>query len=212
MRWLVVAAVCAGCKSKQPPRTHDDARLPPADAALADAAIDAARPDAATMSLTITSDGVGPITTKATEEDDFVRLLPGFTVTSSHHEAEDYAFDEIIARKGEDQILRAVVSDHSLFKVEVEHPMFSTAAGASVGITVGELIVRTKDIKCVFETYDPEADAERVDRALRCQSASLPRVLFEIDYEKFTGREGTVSPKAIAKRRIVQIVWLAAKD
>lgn len=211
MRWLVVAALCAGCKSKQPPRAHD-ARLPPADAAVADAAIDAPRPDAATMSFTITSDGVGPITTRATEEYDFVKLLPGFTVTSSHHEAEDYEFDEIIVKKGDDQILRAVVSDHSLFKVEVDHPMFSTAAGASVGITVGELVVRTKDIKCVFETYDPQADAERVDRALRCQSASLPRVLFEIDYEKFTGREGTVSPKAIAKRRIVQIVWLAAKE
>lgn len=212
MRWLVFAALCLSCKGKQAPPKRDDARLPPADAAVADSSIDAALPDAATMSLTITSDGVGPITVKATDEDRFKALLPGFTVTSNHQEAEDYSFDEIIASKGGTEILRAVVSDESLFKVEVDEPMFSTAAGVSVGMTVGELADRTKDIKCVFETYDPSADAERIDRALRCQSASLPRVLFEIDYEKFTGREGTVSPKVIAKRKIVQIVWLAAKE
>ncbi len=212
MRWLVFAALCLGCKGKQAPPTYKDARQPPADAAVADAAIDAALPDAATMSLTITSDGVGPITAKATDEDRFKKLLPGFAVTSSHQEAEDYSYDEIIASKGGTQILRAVISDGSLFKVEVDEPLFSTAAGVSVGMTVGDLADRTKDIKCVFETYDPQADAERIDRALRCQSASLPRVLFEIDYEKFTGREGNVSPKSIARRKIIQIVWLAAKE
>ena len=105
-----------------------------------------------------------------------------------------------------------MISDESLFKVEVDEPMFATSAGVAVGMTVAELADRNKDIKCVFETYDPMADAERVDRSLRCQSASLPHVLFEIDYEKFTGREGSVSPKSIAKRKIIQIVWLAAKE
>jgi hypothetical protein len=212
MRWLVFTALCLSCKGKQVAPKHDDARLPPADAAVPDGAIDAAVPDAAAMSLTITSDGVGPITAKATDEDRFKKLLPGFTITSNHQEAEDYSYEEIIASKGGMPILRAVISDESLFKVEVEEPMFSTAAGVSVGMTVAELAERNTDIKCVFETYDPQADAERIDRALRCQSASLPHVLFEIDYEKFTGREGSVSPKAIAKRKIIQIVWLAAKE
>lgn len=212
MRWLVFAILLLGCKSKQPPSKRDDARLPPADASVADAAIDAARPDAATLSLTITSDGVGPITDKATDENDFKKLLPGFAVRSNHREAEDYEYEEIFANKGDTQILRAVISDGSLFKVEVDDPMFSTVAGVAVGMTVAELDAKIKGIKCVFETYDPAADAERVDRALRCQTESLPRVLFEIDYEKFTGREGSVSTKAIGKRKINQIVWLAGKE
>ena len=36
--------------------------------------------------------------------------------------------------------------------------------------------------------------------------------MFEIDYDKFKGPEGKVSPKAISKRKIVRIVWLAGED
>ena len=69
-----------------------------------------------------------------------------------------------------------------------------------------------KDIKCTFETYDPESDAERVDKALRCDSASLPYVMFEIYLAGFKGTEGTVSTKTIATRKVVEIVWLAPHD
>ena len=86
MRWIVVVALCFGCKSKQPaPHKYEDARPAPADATLADAAVDAA-PDAATMSLTITPDGVGPITAKITDEEDFAKLLVGLTVKSEHRD------------------------------------------------------------------------------------------------------------------------------
>ncbi|HEX5062146.1 MAG TPA: DUF1131 family protein [Kofleriaceae bacterium] len=211
MRWLVLAALCVGCKGKKPPPKHDDARIMPADAAVADAAVDAA-PDAWQMSTTITSDGVGPITADTNDADDFERLMPGYSAKSEHHEAEDYSYDEILVTKNRLQILRAVVQDKSLFKVEVDDATFTTASGVSVGTPVAELAAKIADIKCVYETYDPEADAERVDRSLRCGSEKLPRVLFEIDYEKFKGPEGTVSTKTIGKRKVVQIVWLADKD
>lgn len=212
MRWLVLAASCLACsKGKQaPPPKHDDARVVAIDATVADAAVDAA-PDAATLPLTITSDGVGPITAKVKDEEQFGKLLPGFTVKSERREAEDYAFDEITASKGATQILRAVIQDKALFKVEVDDPMFATASGVAVGTTVADLVAKLPDTKCVYEKYDAEADAERVDRALRCESAGLPQVLFEIDYAGFKGPEGAVSTKAIGKRKIVQIVWLAAK-
>ena len=96
--------------------------------------------------------------------------------------------------------------------IEVDEPMFATESGIAVGSTVTELAAKVADIKCVYETYDPEADAERVERSLRCDSEKLPRVLFEIDYEKFKGPEGKVSTKTIAKRKIIQIVWLAGKE
>lgn len=212
MRWLAVAALCLGCKSKQPaPRKYEDAKPAPADAAIADAPVDAA-PDGATMSTLITPEGVGPITPKMIDEEDFAKALTGLVVKSEHREAEDYSYDEIIASKGDHQILRAVVNDDSLFKVEVDDPMFATAAGVTVGMTVADLASKTADLKCTYETFDPQADAERVDRALRCESASLPHITFEIDYEKYKGREGKVSPKAIAKRKISQIVWLADKE
>lgn len=213
MRWLVLAALCVGCKGKkQPPPKHDDARIVPADAAVADAVVDAAPPDAPVMSTTITSDGVGPITADTNDADDIARLMPGYAAKSEHHEAEDYSYDEIVVTKNKVQVLRAVVQDKNLFKVEVDDPTFATASGVTVGTTVAELAAKIASIKCVYETYDPEADAERVDRSLRCDSEKLPRVLFEIDYEKFKGPEGTVSPKTIAKRKIVQIVWLAGKE
>jgi hypothetical protein len=69
-----------------------------------------------------------------------------------------------------------------------------------------------KDLKCVFETYDPQADAERVEKSLRCESESLPQIKFEIDLAGYKGREGTVSTKAIGDRKIVQIVWLASHE
>jgi hypothetical protein len=164
------------------------------------------------MATTITSDGVGPIVAKMIEEEDYAKALVGLRVTSKHQEGEDFMFDEIIARKGKTKVLRAVITDRSLFKVEVYDPMFATAAGVRVGMTVGDAAARTKDLKCVYETYDPQADAERVDRALRCESASLRRVMFEIDHEGFTDPEGSVNPKSIANRKIVEIVWLAPHD
>ena len=213
MRWLVLAALWFGCKGKQPPAPkRDDARVQPIDAVVADAAVDAARPDAALMSTEITSTGVGPITAKHIDEDDYRKLLVGMTVTTRHQEGEDFMYDEYIVKKGAAQILRAVVSDRSLFKIEVTDPMFATAAGVAVGTTVGEAAAKMKDLRCAFETYDPEADAERVDKALRCEAASLPHVMFEIDLGGFKGAEGNVSPKTIATRKIVEIVWLAAQE
>jgi hypothetical protein len=134
------------------------------------------------------------------------------TVTADHKEGEDFMYDEYIAKKGKTQILRAVVTDRSLFKIEVYDPMFTTAAGVATGTTVAEAAEKMKDLKCVFETYDPASDAERVDKSLRCESASLPQVMFEIDLAGFKGAAGNVSPKTIAKRKIIQIVWLASHD
>ena len=212
MRSLALLALCLGCKGKQaPPPKHDDARITPLDARPADAAAIDAAADAAATSTTITADGVGPISAKVKDEEQFAKLLPGFTVKSEHHEAEDYSFDEIVASKGTSQVLRAVVQDGALFKVEVDDPTFATASGVAVGMTVADLVAKLPDAKCVYEKYDAESDAERVDQALRCQAASLPQVLFEIDYAKLTVPEGAVSTKTIGKRKIVQIVWLAAK-
>lgn len=211
MKWLVVAALMLACKGKQQPPARDDAPARPIDAAVADAPVDAPPPDAG-MSTTITADGVGPITAKMVDEDDFRKALVGLTVTSRHREGEDFKFDEILARRGKTQVLRAVITDRSLFKVEVSDPMFATAAGVAVGMTVGQASATTKDLRCTYETYDPEADAERVDRALRCESESLPQVMFEIDHAGYQGPEGTVSPKTIADRKIVEIVWLAQRD
>jgi hypothetical protein len=212
MRWLVVTALCAGCKSKPaPPPKYEDARPAPADTAPADAAVDAT-PDAPAMPTTITADGVGPLTAKNVDEEDYKDLLIGLTITSEHREGEDFMFDEYIASRGSTRVLRAVINDRSLFKIEVLDPMFATAAGITVGMTVAELAAKTKDIQCVFETYDPQADAERVDRALRCESPSLSHVMFDIDHTAFKGPKGKVSPKTIAKRKIVQIVWLAAQQ
>jgi hypothetical protein len=212
MRWLAFAVLCVSCKGKQPPPKHDDAPRAPADAAVADAPVDAAPPDAAQMSTTITSGGVGPLTAKHIDVDDYKRLLTGMTVTANHREGEDFMFDEYIATKGKTEILRAVIADRSVFKIEVDDPMFATAAGIAVGTTVGEAVDKMKDLKCVYETYDPEADAERVERSLRCDAASLPQVMFEIDLAGFKGPEGNIGIKAIAKRKITQIVWLAAKE
>src|SRR5690606_11684731 len=106
------------CKGKQQPPKRDDAPAKPQDAAVADAAIDAPPPDAG-MATTITSDGVGPIVAKMIEEEDYAKALVGLGVTSKHEEGEDFMFDEIIARRGKTQVLRAVISDRSLFKVEV---------------------------------------------------------------------------------------------
>lgn len=213
MRWLVLAALFAACsKGKKPTPKHDDARVVPADATVADAAVDAAPPDAPQMSTTITSDGVGPITADTNDVDDFTRLMPGFSAKGEHHEAEDYSYDEILIAKDKLQVLRAVVQDEHLFKVEVDEPMFATESGVTIGTSVAELVAKVADIKCVYETYDPEADAERVERSLRCDSEKLPRVLFEIDYDKFKGPEGKVSTKTIGKRKIIQIVWLAGKE
>lgn len=210
MRCLVVAALCLGCKGKQAPPERDRVPPPaPGDAAVADATNDAPV-DAPGMSVTITSDGVGPITRKTTSPGAFRRLLPGFTVDTEHHEAEDYSFDELTMSKGKKRILRAVVEADRLFKVEVEDPMFKTESGVAVGMTVDELAARVKDLECSYEIYDPSADAEHVERALRCESASLPHVLFEIDHENFDGEPGGIRAKAIAARTIAEIVWLAA--
>ena len=38
------------------------------------------------------------------------------------------------------------------------------------------------------------------------------RVMFEIDHADFTGPRGSVIPKSIADRKIVEIVWLAPHD
>lgn len=208
----MVAALCLGCKGKQPPPARDDAPTQrPIDAALADATIEVATPDAAVMPTMITSDGVGPITRKTTAPGAFRRLLPGYTVTTEHHEAEDYSFDELTVRDGKTRILRVVVEEDRLFKVEVESPVFKTESGAAVGMTVAELAARVKDLACSYQTFNPEGDAEHVDRALRCESPSLPYVLFEIDHEGFDGETGGIRPKAITNRAIVEIVWLAAR-
>jgi len=214
MRGLAIAAVCIGCKGgKQPPKRDDAAVLPPADAAPLDAApIDSAAIDAGALSFVIASDGVGPITSKANDDNAFKKLLPGFAIKSTHRESEDAVFDEIVASKDGKPILRAVIEDKRLFKVTVKDPMFATTAGISVGMTAADLGRKMVDLKCRYEKYDPEADAERVDRSLRCDAQSLPHILFELDHQGFKGPVGTVSPKAIATRKIVEIVWLAPED
>jgi hypothetical protein len=212
MRWLAVVAVLVACKGKQAPPKRDDAPPQPIDALIADAAVDAAPPDAPAMSTEITPSGVGPITAKHIDEEDYKELLVGMTIATNHREGEDFMFDEYIAMKGKTQILRAVVNDRSLFKIEVFDPMFSTAAGVTTGMTVTDAAAKMKDLKCVFETYDPQADAERVEKSLRCESASLPQVMFEIDLAGFKGAEGNISTKTISKRKIVQIVWLASHE
>lgn len=212
MRWLVVAALLFACKGKQAPPKRDDARARPIDAAVADAAIDAAPPPDAGMSTSITPDGVGPIGPKFINIDDYKEALVGLAIKHNHREAEDFMFDEFIASKGKTKVLRAVVNDRTLFKVEVLDPMFSTAAGVATGMTVASAAAKMKDLKCAFETYDPEADAERVEKSLRCESASLPHVMFEIDLDGFKGAEGNVGIKTIGNRKIVQIVWLASHD
>jgi len=204
--------LCAGCKGKQPPAPkYEDARPAPADVPAADAAIDAGV-DAPSMSTTITPDGVGPLTAKHVDEEDYKELLVGFTVTSEHREGEDFKFDEYIASKGTTKVLRAVITENSVFKIEVLDPMFTTTAGVAVGMTVGDAAAKIAGLECVYEKYDAESDAERIDRALRCQSESLPNLMFDIDYDKFKGPLGKVSPKTIGKRKIVQIVWLAPHD
>ncbi len=212
MRWLVVAALLFACKGKQAPPKRDDARARPIDAAVADAAIDAAPPPDAGMSTSITPDGVGPIGPKFINIDDYKEAFPELSIKQNHREGEDFMFDEFVASKGKTKILRAVVNDRTLFKIEVFDPMFSTAAGVTTGMTVADAAAKMKDLKCVFETYDPEADAERVEKSLRCESASLPQVIFEIDLDGFKGSEGTVGTKMIASRKIVQILWLASHD
>jgi hypothetical protein len=213
MRWLVLVAMLSSCKSKQaPPPKRDDAGLQPIDAVIADAAVDAAPPDAPQMSTTITPNGVGPITAKHIDEDDYKELLVGMTITANHREGEDFKFDEYVAKKDKTQVLRAVVTDKSLFKIEVYDPMFATAAGVTTGMTVADAASKMKDLKCVFEIYDPQADAERVEKSLRCESESLPQIKFEIDLAGFKGPEGNVSTKTISKRKIVQIVWLASHE
>jgi hypothetical protein len=213
MRWLVVAACFAvACKSKQAPK-RDDARVAPADAAAADATLDApAPPDAATLAMTITGDGVGPITADVDDEEELAKRLPGFKVSSEHHSAEDFEYDELTATKDGKRVLRAVVIGNKLFKVVVYDPMFATESGVTVNMTAGNLAAKVKDLECVYEKYTAEDDAERVDRSLRCQSESLPRVMFEIDHDKLKLKLGQVSPKAIADRTIEEIVWLASSE
>ena len=205
MRWLVLAALAVGCKGKRAVK-HDAAA--PADAAMADAALDGPAIDAS-ISFVISTDAVGPITSKASDVDAFKRAFPGYTVTSEHREAEDYAFDEIAVAKDGKPILRAVVQDAKLFKVEVKDALLPTAAGIAVGMTAGDLAAKMTDLKCRYEKYDAAADAEHVDRALRCESQTLPRILFDLDYKAFKGKLGAVAPKAIATRKIVEITWLA---
>jgi hypothetical protein len=213
MRWLVVAALCLGCKGKQQPTPkRDDAALQPIDALVADAAVDAAAADAAVMATEITPAGVGPLTAKHVDVDDFKKALVGFAISEVRQEGEAFAYDEIVAKRGDKQILRAVVQDRSLFKIEVLDPMFATSAGVAVGTTVAQAAAKMKDLRCVFETYDPEEDAERVEKALRCESASLPHVMFEVDLEGFNGPVGKVTPKTIGARTITEIVWLAPHD
>jgi hypothetical protein len=212
MRWLVAAALLFGCKGKQAPPKRDDARVQPIDAVIADAAVDAAPPPDAGMSTVITPTGVGPITAKFINEEDYKAALVGLSIKQVHQEAEDFMFDEIIASKGKTQVLRAVITDRTLFKVEVFDPMFATAAGVTTGMTVADAGQKMKDLKCVFETYDPQADAERVEKSLRCESESLPHVMFEIDLAGFKGAEGNVGLKTIANRKITQILWLASHE
>jgi hypothetical protein len=212
MRSLAIVLVCIGCKGGKRPVKHDDASIVPADAAIADAPADAAVSDAAAIPHAITSDGVGPLNAKATDEEAFKKLLPGFAVKSEHRQAEAYSYDELLVSKDGKLALRAVVQSGKLFKIEVVDAMFAIDAGLTVGRTAGELAARMTDLKCAYEKYDPEGDAEHVDRALRCESQSLPRILFELDKNAFTGAIGPVAPKAIAARKIVEIVWLAPQE
>ena len=214
MRCLAIAAVCIGCKGgKQAPKRDDAAVPPPVDAAPIDAApVDAPMVDAGALSLVIASDGVGPITSKANDDGDFKKLLPGFVIKSTRREAEDISFDEIVASKDGKPILRAVIGDKQLFKVSVKDPMFATAAGISVGMTAADLARKMADLKCRYEKYDPEADAERVERSLRCDAQSLPHILFELDHKGFKGPVGAVATKTIETRKIVEIVWLAPEE
>jgi hypothetical protein len=214
VRWLAIAAgmlglACKGKPAPAPPVRDDAGPLVPADAAPIDAAVDA--PPDASPATTITGDGVGPITRKTASEEAFQRLFPGHRVTAEHHEAEDYAYDEILVGKPDQVTLRAVITDDRLFKVEVKDATFATATGVAVGMTAGELAARLPDVACVHESYDPEADAERVERALRCEAPSLPNVTFDLDLAGFSRGEGKVPIKAIAKRKIIQIVWLPTR-
>ena len=211
MRWFALIVLCSSCKCSKAPLKHDDARPSPADVVVADAPVDAAI-DAPAMSTVITSDAVGPLTVKATDEEAFKKLLPSFAIKTQHREAEAYNYEEIIASKDGKRTLRAVVNGGKLFKIAVDDATFTTEHHLAVGMTVADLAARMADLKCAYQTYDPEADAEHVDRALRCQSQSLPRILFEIDLAGFAGKFGDVGPKTIATRKIIEIIWLAPQE
>ena len=171
---------------------------------LADAPIDAAMPDAATMPTDDHARRRRPDHRQAHRRGRLQgaarRSRPS---RSEHREGEDFKFDEYVASKDTTQVLRAVISDRSLFKIEVLDPMFTTAAGIGVGATAEELAAKTPDLKCVYETYDPNQPTPSASTA-RCAAnrRSLPHVMFEIDHAKFKGAEGNVSVKTIAKRKI----------
>lgn len=209
MRWSVVVALVMACKG--------DPRPPPAAPVAPPKRADAIVKEEEVImpsisSVTISSDGVGPVTANTPPSAVAIRpLFSGFEVTSEHHEAEDFNFDEILVAK-RTPLLRIVVDNMGdaprLFKIEVFDPMFATASGVTTGMTVAELAAKLPDIACKFEHFEPDADAERVEKLLHCASPSLPHVTFDLDDQGFRRHRGRVPIKIIETRRIAKIVWL----
>jgi hypothetical protein len=208
-RIVLVAIGLAGCKGNPsaPAPTASSAQETETSSAVSRSDHDAASaPDA----WIISAHGVGPITatTEPTVEA-IQRLVPTLQVEGEQHEGEDFSYLAISLQQDGAVQAEIIVDEGTLFKVEVRGPLFATAQGLRVTSTVAELASAMPELSCRYETYDPDLDAQRVDRLLFCTTAEAPSISYSIDLTGFRGGEGPIAPEMIAERSIDQIVWLA---
>jgi hypothetical protein len=210
---LVAVALILGCKSPPPAESGSGSGLGSGSGSVAKP-IDAPKPTAkevldtvnATMAkLTISDDGVGPITL-ATKPAELVTLYPG--ATSDHKEAEDYSFDVYSVGPADKPILTAITNNggDGFFKVTVLGGNFATAEGVGVGTTISELAAKYPDLACKFAKYGP--NPEDFVEALFCETPKYKHLTFNLDTKGWKKKPGKVEVAAIATRTVQKILWV----
>jgi hypothetical protein len=206
---LVMLVACRGGGGGAVPREPGSAppataTPPPTTAAGGDAS------PAASPSVLITPGGVGPLNA-ATDPRAIAALFPGMIAKTEHAEAEDYSYDDtaISDRAGGGPELHVIVDrmrdERSIFRVDVVGPRFATAKDIRVGSSVGELAAAYPDASCTRATYSE--NPEGFDRALFCESKSLPNLWFHLDPDALKGPDGKVAIAKLAALKLNRILW-----
>lgn len=209
---LAMLVACRGGGGGAAPRDPGSATTSPTASPTTAGGGGAAAPaaPAASTSVLISPAGVGPLNA-ATDPRAVAALLPGMIAKTEHAEAEDYSYDDIAIsdRAGGAPVLHVIVDrmrdERSIFRVDVVGPRFATAKDIRVGSSVGELAAAYPDAACTRATYSE--NPEGFDRALFCESKSLPNVWFHLDPDALKGPDGKVAIGKLATLELDRILW-----
>jgi hypothetical protein len=159
------------------------------------------------LALTVTEEGVGPLTAETPYEYDAIAaLLPGWHVTTTFApiEGEDYHFIAVLSERGPALEIASRERDApTIYRITVLEPGIPDMNGVTVGTVYADIYETDAAPECL-------PGVEEHSGNLFCPASGTTRIYYELD-GAWDGPDGTVPPRdVIADWKVIAIRWRAS--